>query len=220
MGRCSRCAGALVAIFLVPTPIGAQIVAGEIPLADVLEVLVVDRDVLAIDAAGGGQTVARLRLHETVLWKAARGKVGIALTNQRILAVATQSSAWQEMKYRLNEVPPNEALLGDRVAVAITSQRVVGFDGGSANLIEYSLGSKERVLAVRTGENVGVVVTDRQALGLSPFVGGFFNTPIDLTDRIETVTADSNLATLIGKKRLLIFRATTGSWEERERNLR
>ena len=207
-------------MLLLPTPIGAQLVAGEIPLTDVLEVLVVDRDVLAIDAAGGGQTVARLRLDETVLWKAARGKVGIALTNQRILAAATHSSAWQVMNYRLNEVPPNEALLGDRVALAITSQRVVGFDGGSANLIEYSLGSKERVLAVRTGENVGVVVTDRQALGLSPFVGGFFNTPIGLTERIETVTADSNLATLISKKRLLIFRATSGSWEERERDLR
>ncbi len=207
-------------MLLMPTPIGAQLVAGEIPLANLLEVLVVDRDVLAIDAAGGGQTVARLRLDETVLWKRARGKVGIVLTNQRILAAATQSSAWQEMNYRLNEVPPNEALLGDRVAVAITSQRVVGFDGGSANLVEYRLGPQERVLALRTGENVGVVVTDRQALGLSPFVGGFFQTPIHINEQIESITADSNLATLVSPHRLLIFRATTGSWEERARNLR
>ncbi len=207
-------------MFLVPTPIGAQLVAGEIPLADVLEVLVIDRDVLAIDAAGGGQTVARLRLDETVLWKRARGKVGIVITNQRILAAATQSAAWQEMDYRLNELPPTEALLGDRVAVAITSQRVVGFNGGSANLVEYRLGPHERVLAVRAGENVGVVVTDRHALCLSPFAGGFFKTPIDLNDPIESVTADSNLATLVSERRLLIFRATTSSWEERERSLR
>ena len=207
-------------MLLIPTPIGAQLVAGEIPLANVLEVLVIDREVLAIDAAGGGQTVARLRLDETVLWKRARGKVGIVITNRRILAAATQSAAWQEMGYRLNEVPPTEALLGDRVAVAITSQRVVGFVGGSANLVEYRLGPRERVLAVRAGENVGVVVTDRHALGLSPFAGGFFKTPIDLNDPIESVTADSNLATLVSERRLLIFRATTSSWEERERSLR
>ena len=207
-------------MLLIPTPIGAQLVAGEVPLANVLEVLVIDREVLAIDAAGGGQTVARLRLDETVLWKRARGKVGIVITNRRILAAATQSAAWQEMEYRLNEVPPTEALLGDRVAVAITSQRVVGFVGGSANLVEYRLGPRERVLAVRAGENVGVVVTDRHALGLSPFTGGFFKTPIDLNDPIESVTADSNLATLVSERRLLIFRATTSSWEERERSLR
>ena len=155
MVRWARCAGLLFAVFLVPTPVGAQFVAGEISLADLLEVLVVDREILAIDAAGGGQTVARLRLHEVVLWKGARGKVGIVFTNQRILAAATQSAAWQEMNYRRNETPPNEALLGDRVALAITSQRVVGFDGGSANLIEYRLGPHERVLAVQIGENVG-----------------------------------------------------------------
>ena len=65
-------------------PARAQGVAGEVPLADVLEILVVDRDLLAIDAAGGGQTVARLRLHETVLWKGARGKVGVIITDQRM----------------------------------------------------------------------------------------------------------------------------------------
>jgi len=220
MGRWSSRAGLLFALLLVATPIGAQLVAGEIPLNDVLEVLVVDRDVLAIDAAGGGQTTARLRLDEVVVWKGARGKVGIVFTNRRILAAATRSASWQEMDYRRNEVPPTEALLGDRVALAITSQRVVGFDGGSANLVEYRLRPREQVLTARIGENVGVVVTDRQALGLSPFVGSFFNTPIDLNDPIESVTADSNLATLISKRRLLIFRATTGSWEERPRKLR
>jgi hypothetical protein len=64
------------------------------------------------------------------------------------------------------------------------------------------------------------VVTNRRALGLSPFVGGFFNTPINLNDPIESVTADSNFATLISERRLLTFRATTGSWEERSRVLR
>lgn len=219
MERWLKVSGLLLAMAAVSSPARAQDVPGEIPLADVLEILVVDRELLAIDDAGGGQTVARLRLDEAVLWKGARGKVGVIITDQRILAVATQSGSWQEADYGRTEVRPESALLGERVALAITSDRVIGFNGGSGNLVEYRLGLREKVVAVRAGANVGVVVTDRQALGLSPFLGGFFTVPIGLKDQIETVTAESNIATLTGDKRILIFRATTGTWEERARKL-
>jgi hypothetical protein len=207
-------------VWMPASSLQAQPVAGEIPLADVLEVLVVDRDVLAIDAAGGGQTAVRLRLGETVSWKGAQGKIGVVITDQRILAVSTRSGAWQETDYRRMEVPPATALLGERVALVITSERALGFDGGSANLVEYRLGIDEPVLATRVGRNVAVVVTGRQALGLSPFVGGFFGVPLELRDRIESIDAGSNLVTLTTDKKVLIFRATTGSWEERLRALR
>jgi hypothetical protein len=210
----------LLAMAAGSAPTRAQNVPGEIPLADVLEILVVDRELLAIDAAGGGQTVARLRLNESVLWKGARGKVGVIITDQRILAVATQSGSWQEVDYRRTELRPESAMLGERVALVITSERVLGFNGGSGNLAEYRLGPRERVIVARAGENVAVVVTDRKALGLSPFLGGFFTTPLNLGDQIESVTAESNLATLTAGRRVLIFRATTGTWEERSRDLR
>jgi hypothetical protein len=205
---------------LLAAPAGAEPAVGEIPLADVLEVLVVDRDVLAIDARGGGQTAARLRLDESVRWKGARGAVGVVITDQRILAAAAGSAAWQEMQYGREETPPEAALLGERVALAVTNVRAVGFDGGSGNLVEYRLGPREQVVGLRVGENVAVVLTDRSALGLSPFVGGFFRAPVDLGDRFESLQAESNLATLTGERRLLVFRATTGTWEERARTLR
>ncbi len=219
MGRWLKVGGLLLAMAALSAPARAQGVAGEVPLADVLEILVVDRDLLAIDAAGGGQTVARLRLNETVLWKGARGKVGVIITDQRILAVATQSGSWQETDYRRKEVRPESALLGERVALAITSKRVLGFDGGSGNLVEYRLGPREQVIVARVGGNVGVVVNDRRALGLSPFRGGFFAIALRQRDQIKSVTAQSNLAILTGDHRILIFRATTGSWEERSREL-
>jgi hypothetical protein len=219
MGRWSKVSGLLLAMVAAASPARAQDVPGEVPLADVLEILVVDRELLAIDAAGGGQTVARLRLEESVLWKGARGKVGVIITDQRILAVATQSGSWQEIDYGRTELRPESALLGERVALAITSERVLGFDGGSGNLVEHRLRPREKIVAARAGENVGVVVTDRQALGLSPFLGGFFSIPIGLKDQIESVTAESNIATLTGARRILIFRATTGRWEERARAL-
>jgi hypothetical protein len=196
-----------------PTP-------GDTPLGDVLTVIVSDRDLLAIDAESGGQTTERLRLAEQVLWQGARGKVGVVITDQRVLAVATQSGAWQETDYRRDEAPPQSALLGERVALLITSERVLGFNGGSGNLVEYRLGLREQFLDARVGANVGVVITDRNALGLSPFAGGFFEVALDLAEQIDRITADSNVATLRGSRRLWIFRATTGSWEQRSRSLR
>jgi hypothetical protein len=198
----------------------AQLPGDEVPLADVLEVLLVDRDLLAVDARTGGQKALRLRLEETLLWKGSQGRVGVAFTDQRILAVASGSAAWQEASLMLDELLPARALLGDRVALAVTSRRVLGFDGGSGNLIESRLGLRERVLAPRTGENVAVLVTDRRALGLSPLIGGFFETPIQLEERLEAVEAGANLATVTTDRRVLIFRAPTGSWEERRRPLR
>ena len=70
--------------------------------------------------------------------------------------------------------PPPPPLLGDRVALVVTEQRVLGFDGGSRNLVERRLGPREQVLRTEVAANVAVVVTDRRALGLSPFAGGFF----------------------------------------------
>ena len=43
----------------------------EVPLADVLEILELDRELLAVDARGGGETSIRLRLGERVRWKRA-----------------------------------------------------------------------------------------------------------------------------------------------------
>ncbi len=206
-------------VSLEPAPVLAQRLPGDVRINDVLDVLLLDRELLAIDAAGGGQTTLSLRLAEEVLWKNARGKIGIVVTTERILAVASNSASWQEVDYRAGETPPKSAMLGDRVALITTSKRILGFDGGSGNLIEYRLGVREEILIKKTGRNVAIIVTTKHALGLSPFTGGFFPTPIFLGDEIEGVAAESNVATLTSNRRILIFRATTGTWEERRRRL-
>jgi hypothetical protein len=215
MGR-----AALAASLLLTAAVAAAQQPDEVPLADVLEVLVLDRQLVAVDARGGGQRELALRLQERVLWTGARGRVGVALTDQRVLAVAAGSAAWQETDRQLDEVLPGDALLGDRVALVVTSRRVLGFDGGSGNLVESRLGVRERVLALRAGENAAVVVTDRRALGLSPMVGGFFEAKLSQVERFESLTAAANLATVTTDRRVLIFRAPSGSWEQRLRTLR
>lgn len=193
---------------------------GETPLSDVLAVVVAQRQVLAIDARGGGQTSEKLRLEEEVLWTGSRGRVGVAITDQRILAASTESASWAEAALHRIETTPEEVLLGERVALMVTSERIIGFNGGSGNLVQVSLGLRERVLVRRIGENVGAVVTNRRAIGLSPFVGGFNEIALGLKERVESVSTNANLATVVTDRRILVYRSPTGSWEERRLNLK
>jgi hypothetical protein len=192
----------------------------DVPLGDLLQIVVTRRALLAVDAEGGGDRREPLEQGERVLWTGTRGAVGVALTDERVLAVATGSAAWQTTRYRQGESAPHLAELGDRVALVATDRRVLGFDGGSRNLVELDLGPRERVIETRVSANLAVVVTDRRALGLSPFAGGFFETSLRLGESVESFETSSDVATLTTSERLLIFRGPTGSWSERHLELR
>jgi hypothetical protein len=218
-----RCAIALVVSLLgVSGSPAAQTLApsfDEVPLVDLLEILVLERELVAVDAASGGQTTLALHLGERVTWSGARGKVGVVLTDQRVLAVAVDSAAWQETRYRRTERPPEEAMLGDRVALVVTSTRALAFNAGGARLVEYRFGPGETLLSSRVSENVVVVVTDRKALGFSSSAGKFSALRLQSRERIASVEVRSNLATVTTDRRVLIFRAPGGAWSERRLDL-
>jgi hypothetical protein len=193
---------------------------GDVPLGDLLQIVTTPRALLAVDARSGGDRREPLERGERVLWTGSRGLVGVALTDKRILAVASGSAAWQETHFRQGESAPYLAELGDRVALVATDRRVLGFDGGSGNLVEQELGPRERVIDTRVSANLALAVTDRRALGLSPFAGGFFTTALRLGESIEAFEASSDVATLTTSQRLLIFRGPTGTWSERHLELR
>jgi hypothetical protein len=191
----------------------------EVPLTDLLEILVLERELVAVDAASGGETAVMLHLGEQVVWSGARGRVGVVLTDQRALAVSVDSAAWQEKRYQRAERPPEAAMLGDRVALVVTSKRALAFNAGGAGLLEHRFGTGEKLLSSRVGENVGVVVTNRKALGFSPSAGGFFESRLQPRERLGSVEARSNLVTVSTDRRVLIFRAPSGAWSERKLDL-
>jgi len=200
-----------------PAPARAR---DEAVLAPQLDVLVLPREVVAVDAEGGGQLAERLEIGERVLFARQRGRVGVVATDRRLLAVTTRSGSWQSERYRNGESPPLDAELGDRVALVVTAVRALGFDGKSGNLVEATIGPNETVLHTAVGQNVAVVVTDRRALGVAAATGGFFEAKLRVGERITTVSALSDTVTLHTSKRLLVFRGPTGSWEERRLPLR
>lgn len=196
-------------------PAAAVLAQNQSPLSPLLEVQVLGRELLAIDSEGGGQRSERLERGETVLYTRSQGRVGVVVTNRRLLAIATRSGAWQQARYRKGEAPPADVEIGDRVALALMQTRAVGFDGGSRNLVDSSIGPRETVVDSAVGPNVVVVITDRRALGLSSDRGGFFEVPIRLGEQIQSVSAYANHATLQTSQRLLIFRGPAATWEEK-----
>jgi hypothetical protein len=183
----------------------------EVPLGDVIEVITLDHELAAVDARGGSQKTVRLKPKEKVLWTGARGKIGVALTSHRVLAIAAGSAAWDELSYAASEDRPDSALLADRLALVLTGHRVIGFNG---HFVETKLKATEKVVASEVGENVGVVVTTHRALGLSPGAG-FVEVPMEAREQIDAVTAGANFATVTTKHRVRVFRAPSGSWEVR-----
>jgi hypothetical protein len=210
----------LILLVVFPLRAGSQMppVDPRVPLGQLLQIVFEQDLVIAINFQGGSMT-EKLEIGESPHWHATQGAVGIVLTDRRLLAIAANSGAWQEARYGRGERPPNHAMLGDRVALALTSERALGFDGGSGNLVEYRFGPQELPVATNAGANVGVVATDRKLLGLSPFVGGFFTTPLFVRERLETISPTPNLVTVTTDRRFLTFRSDSKIWTELNRPL-
>jgi hypothetical protein len=201
------------------TPAGADPDRGAFPLEDRLQLLVLPHSVIAIDGRTGGQREESLELGERVLSQRADGRVAVALTDRRILAIAAGSGSFQEARFVRGEALLAEPALGDRVALFVTTRRVVGFDGGSGNLVETRLGPREQVIQTAVANSVAIAATSRRALGLSPFRGGFFEVRLGLDERNVSLSASGDVATLVSGDRILTFRAASGSWEERRLGL-
>jgi hypothetical protein len=188
---------------------------GAFPLEDRLQLIVQPRSVLAIDGETGGQREEALELGERVFAHGADGRVAYAVTDRRLLAIAVGSGSFQHARFARGEALAAPAALGDRVVLFATNRRVIGFDGGSGNLVESRLGPRERIARLAVGNSVAVAATGRRALGLSPFRGGFFEVSLGLDEAEVSLAATGDLATLTTDRRILTFRAATGSWEER-----
>jgi hypothetical protein len=214
-----RCALVLFLLAVLGAP-AARAQDEDLLLAPVLEVQVIDREIVAIDSEGRGQRSVRIERGEHVLYTRTAGRVGVAVTDQRVLAIGATSGAWQEARLRKGESPPPDVAIGGRVALALTASRALGFDGRSGNLVESALGPRELVIDEAAGQNVAVVVTDRRALGLSADRGGFFEVRLRAGELVESLSALSNHASLQTSERLLVFRGETALWNERHRTIR
>ena len=199
---------------------GAQGLADpELQLEDVIEIELIGRDLLAYDLLGSGTPSLRLEIGEQVEWMRASGRVGVVVTDRRLLAITNTNGSWQEERFRVHETRPAYAHLGKRVALVVTSMRLLGYDSRSGSWLSRDIGPNERVTAARAGSQTALVLTNRTAYGLSPDAGGFVSVPISVQERIEGVRVGANTATVSTSRRTLVFRAPVGVWTEERRKI-
>lgn len=188
------------------------VVQDEVVLEDLIAVEVIDRYVYGFDAAGGAGHRIQLELGEQVVSTRQRGRLGLVVTDRRVLALAAGRGDWRELSLRLGESVLALDWVAPRVLVVATAQRILGFDSGQADWLAIDVGPQEAVTHVELGASTAVVLTGYHAYGLSPDAGGFFREPLRLHERIERVTASATIGQVRTNQRILVFRSPTGSW--------
>ena len=209
-------------VFAVPTGRAAPdlpLFADSVELEDAIGLAVLDREIVAYDVAGGASPTLRLERDEQVVWQGSKGRVAILLTDRRGLARSADVGGWHEKRYRIAEVKPERALIGSRLGLVVTSQRLLGFDSRAGIWLEHPIGLYEDLRAVRTSDSAMVVVTQHRAIGFSPDSGAFFDIALRLHEKLEAVTALASVATVTTSQRVLVFHGRTGSWQVRQRRL-
>lgn len=193
--------------------------ADEFERADVISVERDGRDLFGFDAVSGQRSEFRLDIGEEVYFLETRGRIGLVLTNRRALAISPRTG-FREFRYQPSETPPEFGLVEDQIALLATSNRILGFLGNGGVWVEEGMTPSESARVIRAGTAVGVVVTNRRALGLGANLRGFVSEDLRVREAIESVTAQDTLASLRTDKRILVFGALRGTWSIQDRSIR
>ena len=203
--------------FVPPVAVSQPLTAGDVVLEDTLSVDHIGRSLYAFDSSSGGQNKFDLDLREKVIFQGARGRVGLVVTNRRLLAIAAGQGGWRVQPLRLSEQGRSEQWISSRVALVVTPKRIIGFDAGTSSWLEVGVGPNEVIEEARVGSSTAIVLTGNNAYGLSPAAGGFFVQPLQIHEKIESVSASGTIGRVLTSQRLLIFKAGTGAWTVTER---
>lgn len=201
-----------------PTRAQVALFPDEIERVDVIAIERDGRELYAFDSLTGGRVTLQLDVAEEVLFQASRGRVGVVVTDRRALGV-TPGRDWLELRFRIDESPEGSVLVEDRLALLVSDRRALAFNGMDG-WVEETFSPNEVATAVRVGTAVGVVTTNRRALGIAPRLRGFASEALQLREGLEAVTAQDTLATIRTARRILVFSAPRGTWTTQKRLLR
>jgi hypothetical protein len=190
------------------------------PIEDQLEIVVRERELLAIDAWSQVVTMAELARDEEVIHAEVRGRVALAITDRRLLATVPGSSNWAEREIEVSESMPDFVVLGDRVALVATDRHVFGFEGVTGTWSVAGLHPRESVLRADAGTNVAVAVTRTRVFGEAAARGGLFQEELGIREEANSLRAHGSFATVTTKRRILTFRAPDGVWQSTDLSLR
>lgn len=213
---------ALLLLLVVVAPPGATaelpLVPDELERIDVIAIERDGRDLFAFDSLSGRRSTIRLEAGEEVRLQQSRGRIGLVLTDRRVLGVSSGTS-WIELRLRLQETVGEGALVEDRLALVVSDRRALAFTAG-AGWVEEGFTPEESAEALRAGAAAAVVATNRRALGISPDLSRFVTQKLRIREQLEAVTAQDTIVTLRTNRRILVFSAPRATWSEQKLRLR
>jgi hypothetical protein len=200
----------LLCLLALASPAAAQ--RDEFELEDTVAVVSIDRELIA-HTPDRGSSKRRLELGERLIWHGARGRIGFAVTDRRVFGFDSRSG-WSDRRLRVAEASPARPKLSSRIALFVTSQRAIAFDG---HWREEPIGPQEGVHTAAVGSGAALVVTNRRALALSPASREFVALKLGVHEIVETARTVASSAEVTTSKRVLFF--SGASWSEQKRSL-
>lgn len=187
--------------------------SGGIPVEDRIDVVQVDRRVLAVGANGAFLEI-ELEIGEQVLESRSQGLVGVVTTNTRLLGASQSAASFRELRYRIEEraALPRHIYLSDRVALVALVNRLAALGPKSGAWNELELGPNEALGHVWIDENLAGATTQRRAIAFAPQSGGFVTVPLSPDETIEQSSLRDSSLLLTTTRRVLIFRAGADRW--------
>jgi hypothetical protein len=205
-----RNAAAVLVLLVLAT--GARADLDEFELEDTVAIVVVDRELVA-HAVGRGSSKLRLEPGERLIWHGSSGRIGFVVTDRRILGFH-RSTGWSDRRLLIGEASPARPELGPRIALFVTSQRAVAYDG---HWRQEAIGPQEGLFSAEVGSGAALVVTSRRALALSSISGQFVAAELGIHERIESARTISSSAEVTTSKRVLFF--SGASWTVQDRSI-
>lgn len=185
-----------------------------------VKIKVFEDKLLAIDSLTGRTISEKLGPGEAVESYKAKGVVGVAATNRRIMGFSARSGSWASQRLFGKEALLEEGVrVSDWLGLVVTTYKAYVFDPEGGSWIAASLTSFDFPLKYYLGENIGLVVTRQRALGFSSLTPNKIWQSVDFrtNDPVLDISVGDNIATLDTRNKLLVFNGLTGSWSVRER---
>ncbi|MEE8556261.1 MAG: hypothetical protein V3T14_00065 [Myxococcota bacterium] len=208
--------GVTIGLTFFGAPAPAQHDAG-LEIEDRLDVLRLDRRLLAVSADGDRTLEVRLRPGEQVLRLESKGLIGVAATRNRLLGVTTRSGSWQEVRLRVRETEVPEIHLSERLVMIPMDTRLLALTRGGGIWTELQLLPGEKPIRVEVAPAVGLCLTQRRAIGLSAEGGGFIEINLGPRETVEAVALKDRSVTVRTVYRLLLFTSGASRWTELRR---
>lgn len=162
-----------------------------------------------------GEGIARqfLTSGEGILVVETKGVTGYVQTTKRLLGFSGRLQRWVDINLSSAEEVAKWTVT-PRMIVVQGREAVYGFQSDLGRWKKESWGAGETLVRSIVEDHVGVLLTNRRALGFSAFTGGFFSKDLPSGNAIQDLEINDNVVIIHLSALTLVFRSGLAIWAE------